>query len=228
MVISESDSMKIKYEGPKPFGFVGIPSIDGNISIWNAINLTKWAANREAYEMQIFPQCYEYPHDSARNLIIEAFLQSECSHLLMLDTQTFPVAYYLDVMLAHNVDMVSAIVQAVQPDAVGKFHLLPLAHRVKNGIAQPFWAKGLQECYRTTCACTLVKREVIKSLEFPAFSFGYNEYGERVMSEDYNFCRRVREAGFKIHVDFDLLCSHLKPLDMKLLNNMLLVQRNKG
>jgi len=228
MVTGEGDSVKIKYEGPKPFVFVGIPTIDGNISVWNAMNLAKWAANRETYEMQIFPQPYVSPHDSARNLIIEAFLTSECSHLFMLDTQTVPVAYFLDVMLAHNVDMVSAIAQVIQPDGVGKLHLIPVAHRLIDGQPMPFWARGLQECFWTTCACTLVKREVIKSLELPAFSFGYNEYGERVSAEDYRFCQRVLEAGFKIHVDFDLLCSHFKNLDMKLANKMLLDVAKQG
>jgi len=220
--------VKIKYAGQKPFVFVGIPSIDGNISILNTINIARWVANRETYEMQIHPVCYESPHDSARNLIIEAFLQSECSHLLMLDTQTVPGAYYLDVMLAHNVNMVAAIAQAVQPDGAGQMHLIPIAHRLKDDMAQPFWGKGLQECYWTTCACTLVKREVIKSLELPAFSFGYDNYGQRVISEDYNFCGKVREAGFKIHVDFDLLCTHFKILDMRLTNRMLLDIAKQG
>ena len=220
--------MKIKIEGPKPYIFIGIPSIDGDISIYNAINLAKWATNTDMYDIKIVPAAYMSPHDSARNFIIEAFLQSECNYLFMLDTQTVPVAYYLDVMLVHNVDMVSAVVQVVRHDGAGQPKLVPISHRLVDGMPRPFWAKGLQECFWTTCACTLVKREVIKSLEFPAFTWGYNEYGIRKQAEDFHFCQKVREAGFKIHVDFGLLCSHVKILDMKQINVMLLDTAKQG
>jgi len=228
MVIGKGDSVKVKFKGQKPYIFIGIPTVDGNISIWNAINIAKWVANRDMYEIRVFPSPYMSPHDWARNTIIETFLQSECNYLFMLDTQTIPVAYYLGVMLAHNVDMVSAIAQVIQNDGALQPKLIPVAHRLRDGMAQPFWAKGLQECYWTTCACTLIKREVIKALELPAFVFGYNEYGFRTTGEDYNFCVKVQEAGFKIHVDFNLLCSHFKLLDMRLQNTMLLETAKRG
>lgn len=54
----------------------------------------------------------------------------------------------------------------------------------------------------------LIRREVIEALEPPWFELGRLDDGRRI-SEDVNFCRRAREAGFKIHVDLGVRLGHI-------------------
>jgi hypothetical protein len=51
--------------------------------------------------------------------------------------------------------------------------------------------------------CLLIAREVFEKLKRPFFS--YSEGG----TEDLYFCRRAKEAGYKLHVDLGVICGHM-------------------
>lgn len=51
--------------------------------------------------------------------------------------------------------------------------------------------------------CLLIRREVLGALTYPYFS--YDEDG----SEDLFFCRKVKAAGYDIHLDMSLICGHI-------------------
>ncbi len=64
--------------------------------------------------------------------------------------------------------------------------------------------EDLIECDGVGGGCLLVHRRVFDALEKPYFKCNP---GTQV-GEDFYFCRKVREAGFKIYLDPSILCGH--------------------
>lgn len=61
----------------------------------------------------------------------------------------------------------------------------------------------LVEVQHTGSSGMLIRREVIEAVEPPWFELGNG------ISEDVNFCRKARAAGFDIHVDLGTLLGHI-------------------
>jgi GT2 family glycosyltransferase len=71
------------------------------------------------------------------------------------------------------------------------------------------YPKGLIEVAGTGMACTLIKREVFEKTPQPWF------FPTKELGEDLIFCKRVREAGFKIYCDTELICGHVGFIEVK-------------
>lgn len=63
---------------------------------------------------------------------------------------------------------------------------------------------GLIEVDAVGSAGMAVRRRVLEAMEPPWFQLGQEQWGE-----DLDFCRRVQEAGFRIHVDLDMSLGHI-------------------
>jgi len=186
-----------------PSVFIAIPNL-GNIATDNAMNLLAWFGSGK-YDLKVFAPQNVKPWDRARNLCHKEFLANTHDYLFFLDANTIPQPDILDRLLAHDVPMVAGLVQIWQE------HLIPMAMRWddKSNGYKPHYGDGLQSVDVTTCACTLIKREVMESVERPAFAFTQSdEFGTEGLSEDFYFCERVKAAGFSIAVDFDAICDH--------------------
>jgi GT2 family glycosyltransferase len=64
---------------------------------------------------------------------------------------------------------------------------------------------GLMQVHAVGSAGLLVRRPVIEAIGDPWFE---NSRGT-VINDDLEFCRKVREAGYKIHVDVDTAIGHI-------------------
>ena len=64
-------------------------------------------------------------------------------------------------------------------------------------------SSGLHEVYAAGNAGMLVRKHVLDAIGEPWFE----TFGKQ--NEDLEFCRKIREAGFKIHVDLDNLLGHI-------------------
>jgi len=187
----------------KPSIFIAIPNL-GNIATDNAMNLLAWFGSGK-YDLKVFAPQNVKPWDRARNLCHREFLNERYDYLFFLDANTIPQSDILDRLLSRDVPMVAGLVQIWQE------HLIPMAMRwdkEENGY-KPHYGEGLQSVDAATCACTLIKREVMEKIIHPAFKFSSEgEFGTEGLSEDFYFCERVREAGLPIAVDFDAVCDH--------------------
>ena len=66
-------------------------------------------------------------------------------------------------------------------------------------------AQGLLECDGVSAGCLLVHRRVFDAIEPPWFQ--WNE--DATAGEDFYFCRKAQEAGFKIFADPSVVCGHI-------------------
>lgn len=70
--------------------------------------------------------------------------------------------------------------------------------------------EGLVEVDLVGAGCVAIHRRVIEALEPPWFK----DDVWRSAGEDFLFCERARQAGFKVAVNFDLTCDHLRDVSL--------------
>lgn len=64
--------------------------------------------------------------------------------------------------------------------------------------------EGLLEVYAAGTGGMLVRRHVLEAIGDPWFEFQRGE----ILNEDVEFCRKIRDAGFKIHADLSCRMGH--------------------
>jgi len=156
-------------------------------------------------------------HDIAilRNGIVQVFLKSECSHLLMIDTDMIIHKDALINMIERNVDIVGALYfmryPPFNPCAV-RFdlnHKVPAKGEQINELTmEELVSKRLIEVNRVGTGCILVKREVFETVKYPWFHTR-TKNGNIIMSDDYYFCDKARASNYKVYVDTSVPCQHL-------------------
>jgi glycosyl transferase family 2 len=128
----------------------------------------------------------------ARNTGVEHAKECGASYLLFLDSDmVFPPNALLRLLL-HQKDIVGATyTKRVAPyDVLGS----KLAE-------QPAELSGdLLEMHRIPTGCLLINMQVFDKLAKPYFRFEVDDK-EQIVGEDYVFCDRAREAGFRIWCD---------------------------
>lgn len=154
----------------------------------------------------------------AQNGLVCRFLRSPCTHIFFLE-QDMIIEPELPLRLAeHDLDIVGA--------GYTHKHVAPQPHLYQYKRKDEFgyiydkieeFEDGLVEVDATGSGALLVKREVFESLipnwleideksfEGPEW-FSYRERG----TTDFFFCRKAKEAGYKIYVDTTLHAIHLR------------------
>lgn len=161
---------------------------------------TKEAVNCEVH---IINTPLPLPH--ARNLQINAFLKSDCTHLFTLDSDCVPQEDTLLKLLKYDLPIV------VSPHASvinGERGVMAL-DKVRNGYKQHYPMSGLQKCDAVGGSGLLVKRNVIEAINPPWFMFEFDKNGLLSLGEDFYFSNKVIKAGFDIWVDFNLVQNHI-------------------
>ena len=70
-------------------------------------------------------------------------------------------------------------------------------------------SEGLQPVDYIGMGVMMVKREVFEKVEAPWFAIPYSTIGNHYIGEDVFFCRKAREAGFKIISDPSIKLGHI-------------------
>jgi GT2 family glycosyltransferase len=169
------------------------------------------------------PKIYELiiensgPIDHMRNNLVKRAMASGCSHLIMMDTDQIYHPQTITKLLAHNLPIVSCVVHRRYPP------FDPLLFRSKDGdkhALEPileFKQGDLLEIGGTGTGCMLVSMEVFYGIKEPWFSFNGiedDELGTVMMGEDFHFCWKARDAGFKLYADTSLTAGHLSTFEV--------------
>jgi len=156
-----------------------------------------------------------------RNMLITWFLKKEeladYTHLFFLDADTVPPPNTIERLICHDKDMIGGLTplwlrrQVYWNAQIEKDKMIP-AQNLPIGITKVKRIGG------TT---TLIKRHVLESLDYPFFKIECPQSvdeaikkGPILKGSDYYFCDKVCEAGFDIYVDPEILCKHIKLIDL--------------
>ena len=117
-------------------------------------------------------------------------------------------------LLDHNVDVVSPVVLK------RKSPFTPVVYRRESrpGFFEridldELPTSGLIEVEAASVAGMLVRKSVLAAVGDPWFRAG--QIDPQKTGEDLDFCKRVRAAGFAIHVDCDMTMDHLTPVAIR-------------
>lgn len=168
------------------------------------------------------------PVDQTRNQLVEHFLHSDGTHLLMVDSDAVLHPLTLSRLLSWRVPVVAALAfmrkgpklptvyKGVSPDDPDAFQTRiaevqtyasqhPELVTSRPVVLEPRPDDALYEVDRTGCHCVLIERRVLAAIAPPWFE------ADKVLNtkEDFYFYQHVQAAGFPVYVDFSCMAAHL-------------------
>lgn len=215
-----SDEVKINLAGKKLF--IGIPSYDGRMPIPSSFELSRLTAASMSYKFSI-----RLGHLSgcsiitkARNTIVKQFMDSDATEMLFIDSDiNFKSEDILRIMaLGADKDIVCGCYPRRSSDKM----FVTDIHYDDHGAIE-LTDTGLLRILRAGTGFMFIKRHVIQKLmdDHPEWKYATNVDGEYhyslfdfkttssgYMGEDYNFCDRATQAGFKIYLDPEINLGH--------------------
>ncbi len=132
-----------------------------------------------------------------RNILVAQALKfKETTHILFVDDDQFFPSDSIHQLAKHDLPIVGANIVRKEAN--------PRTNSRKMGTNECVYtlpqSTGLEEVEYVGTGMMLIKREVFESLKEPYFFYDI----ENNVGEDVNFCRKAREAGYKIYIDHDL------------------------
>ena len=145
-----------------------------------------------------------------RNLQVQSFLKSNCNYLYILDSDNVPQPGTIRKLYNHAVgfDPKKAMLSSPSDTVINGEHGILALDRVPDGYKQHRPMKGLQEVDAVGCAGMLIHRDTFQAIEKPYFMERYSKEGLLSCGEDFVFCEKIKEKGYKIYADFDLWQEH--------------------
>jgi hypothetical protein len=155
--------------------------------------------------------------DVVRNRIVAEFLTTGAEFLLMIDDDLIPPEDLLG-MADYDCDVVGALCYAWEPrtgpfivaysrDGDGRYLRPALGEAEKTGLREVDLVGG---------GCMMVHRRVMEALPAPWFRFETDADGQKViLSEDFTMCQAAVRRGFKVFLDTDRICGHIKRVDLR-------------
>ena len=181
---------------PKPKVTIAVP-------IWKEPISPTWLVHYQNLER---PKVCEYLF--RRNLAIhrgrrDIVKESSGEYIFFLDSDILAPKNAIVKLLEHNVDIVSGLYfgrsYPYNPIIYKKIDNEPSYVPVLD------YKDGLVEVDGVGLGCCLIKRKVFESISEPWFDLP----ALTEVTEDFYFCNKAKEAGFRIYVDTTIKCGHI-------------------
>lgn len=162
----------------------------------------------------------------ARNRIAAAFLRSDCTHLLFLDTDLIFSPEQIARLVGHDEPIVAGLYPKKQRELGWVCNLLPF---------EAMDERGLKPVRYAGTGCLLIAREVLEAMivRWPEIEYDPDDGDEagvkwdlfptgvlacpktgrrRYLSEDWWFCERALQLGYKVWMDTQVVLKHVGPM----------------
>lgn len=174
-----------------------------------------------------------FPTEYARNVLCRDFLASDAELLWFIDSDTLPDNNWLKLFDVDE-DIVAGVYPIGRQDKGNRVLALDWGLYKKAPEHEYGWMalpiEGYQkgeviECDAAATGCMVIKRKVIEHFakdavvdedKVPAiFRWPKKPSGKSLCSDDFDFCTRAQDAGFKLKVHTSVRWGHLKFKDLK-------------
>lgn len=204
--------------------YIAVPN-DGTIVTELAMNLIQWSHDSK-YKIKINLPSGLFPLDNARNTLVKDFLETDCDWIWWIDRDIVPPVDTLDRLIQADKDAIGAVCFSMKSDN-GEYFPYPVTLRFnEDSRYQVYYGNGVEEVDAIGGACVLVKRKVYENIERP-YEFVYHKDGTLALTCDFRVWQKAKDKGFRVFVDFDILCDHKKACSIKGVQN-LMVSLNKS
>ena len=133
-----------------------------------------------------------------REMLIDSIINTPFTHVLFIDDDMGFEEDALHIMAQKD----QPIVLANYPKKVLPVRFISRGFKDEEIVTRKD-SEGLEEVYIGGFGFALIKREVFMSVPKPRFPLLYNKEHNIYSSEDYWFCAKAREMGYKIYIDHD-------------------------
>ncbi len=144
------------------------------------------------------------PLQHARNVQVQRFLASNCTHLFLLDSDCIPKQGTIQRLLAYGLPIVAAPHATMIEGEVG----VMAVDRRNGGYVQHLPIEGLQKVDAVGGSGLLIERGVLEKVGL--FRCEYDSQGMLNKSEDFCFCEDAKHLGYDIWADCELVQMHVK------------------
>jgi hypothetical protein len=154
------------------------------------------------------------PHAFARNLLVDAFLQTEADYLLMVDSDTVPCEGAVKMLLDVADD--TTVATGVTPIVKGN-SICPNVYKKTEDVEKCLKIKDKKPFEVAGCgaSCIMIPRKLLEKMPKPYFkSIEFDD--AKICSEDLYFCEQVYKNGGKIICDPKVTCVHFKEVGLSL------------
>ena len=199
--------------------FIAIPN-PGTINIRLAINLIGWTHDPR-YVIKIYMPSYISPLPAVRNLCVKEFLISDCGYIWWIDDDVIPPQETLHRLVSADKDAIGAVCFSIGND---KDDYRPYPITLKNandGKYKVYYGENIEEVDAVGGGCVMVKRKVYEMLEPPYYEDSFDKDGILSLTGDFRIWQKTKEKGFKLWIDFNLLCEHNREVNIKALQDFI-------
>ena len=193
--------------------YIAIPNYTGNLH-WHVVKSLMYMLMHEYKRKEQELICEIVPRMRAprvRNYIGHQMLKCDATHLLTIDDDHIFQHDALERLMAHDKDIVGALAflrsednsTSLAPSMYQRGRIQPPGYKTHDQ-----WQFGdLVEVDAMGMAMVLIKRHVLETVAPPWWWLGPTP--EEPLGEDFYFCWRAQQAGFKLYVDTALEVPHL-------------------
>jgi len=186
-------------------------------------------ANREFNSMAaakgyitIYQPCTLSVEDARGRLTLKFMKEEHFTHLFFLDDDVMCPDGTIERLLKHDVDVASANYPLY---INGRIHSCGYdwgTDEKKKVKPYEIHTRGFREVGAIGLGACLIKRHVLsKVFKYPCYRMLYSLNYEMIQTDDITFSKFVKNAGFKIYVDFDIQCDHFKSVSLNTIGNEL-------
>jgi len=144
----------------------------------------------------------------ARNLLAEK-VKDVADYIFLVDDDVLPPINTITKLLSHNKDMVCGLYFANREPHFPQIFLKNKEDKTKYDCVENYKKDSLIEIDACGAGCMLIKAEIFKKLKLPYFWYIPKSEDKPRKGEDFYFCEKVKEAGYKIYCDTSIICKHI-------------------
>lgn len=198
--------------------FIAVPNL-GCMVPGLATNLIHWTHDPR-YQVTTYMPEGIFPLDAARNRCVKEFLERDDDFLWWIDADIVPPVDALHRLVQADKDAIGAVCFSMKADQ-GEYFPYPVTLRYNEDKEYTvYYGQGVEEVDATGGACVLYKRKVFEAIERP-YEFLYYPDGTLRLTCDFYIFQKMQKAGFKLFIDFDILCDHQKKVSLKGVQDLL-------